>query len=144
MLIPESRADVLEIVESMDNIVDLTKEVLTDLSIEEPDIPEEIGEDFLELTKLSVKTVEELIKSVRAYFEEIFMVGNYVNRVDIYEHEVDKIQIRIKRKIFKGDIVDDFIKKLHLRHFTDKISSLADESETISERLTIAAYKRKM
>ncbi len=144
MLIPESRGDVLNLLESVDNIVDLAKKVLTQLSIEEPQIPDFLENDFLEMTDKTAKSVDALVISLRAYFEQISMVNDSVNKVHFYEHEVDKIEERLKRKIFTSDKIPKFSKKVHLRYFTEKIASLSDEAETISEKVSVAAIKRSI
>ncbi|HHE40848.1 MAG TPA: DUF47 family protein, partial [Candidatus Cloacimonetes bacterium] len=77
MLIPESRGDVLGLLETMDDIVDICEKVLEQFSIETPEIPEFLKSDFIELAELSSKAVEEVVKGARAFFREIAMVSNY-------------------------------------------------------------------
>ncbi|MFW5986244.1 MAG: DUF47 domain-containing protein [Halanaerobiales bacterium] len=144
MLIPEARGDVLNLLESIDNIVDLTKQVLVQLSIEKPYIPEFVEEEFLELTEKSVRAVETLVRAMRAYFQEIAMVNDYVNKVHFYEHEGDKIEEQLKRKVFTSEQFSDFCKRVHLRYFAEMIALLADEAETISEKVSVAAIKRSI
>ncbi len=144
MLIPESRGDVLELLESIDNVVDLAKKVLIQLSIEMPKIPEMIENDFLELTDQSVMAVDTLVKAVRAFFEEIAQVNNYVNKVHFYEHEADKIEESLKRKIFNMEEIKDLSQKIHLRDFSERIALLSDEAETISEIISVATIKRSI
>ena len=144
MLIPESRGDVLTLLENIDNIVDMEKKILTQLDIENPQIPEFLEKDFIEMTEKTTKAIEALVRSIRAYFEQISMVNESVNKVHFYEHEVDKIEERINRKIFSSERIGDFCKKVHMRYFTEKIASLSDEAETISEKVSVAAIKRSI
>ncbi len=144
MLIPESRADVLSLLERMDNLVDLTKKVIVQFSIERPEIPVSIEDDFKELTEQSVASVTELVRAVRAFFEEISMVNDYINKVHFYEHEADKSEEKIKRKTFSNQNIDEFSKKVHIRYFSEKIALLSDEAETISEFLSVATIKRSI
>jgi len=143
MLIPEARGDVLSLLESIDNIVDLSKKLVFQLSIENPQIPESLENSFLELTENSVLSADELIKSMRAYFENISMVDNYINKVHFYEHEADKIEESLKRHVFKLDEFD-LCRKVHLRYFAEKIASLSDEAERIAEKISVAAIKRSI
>ena len=78
MLIPESRGDVLGILETMDDIVDVCEKVLEQFSIEAPEIPEELKQDFSDLADLSEKTVEELVKAARAFFRQITLVSDFI------------------------------------------------------------------
>ncbi|MFW6238363.1 MAG: DUF47 domain-containing protein [Halanaerobiales bacterium] len=144
MLIPEARGDVLAILESIDTVVDLSKKVLTQLSVEKPEIYDFIREDYLELTENSASAVDMLVKSVRAYFEEISLVNDYVNKVHFYEHEADKNEEKILRKIFRSQELDDLAEKIHIRDYTERVASLSDKAETISERVSVAAIKRQI
>ncbi|MCF8002368.1 MAG: DUF47 family protein [Halanaerobiales bacterium] len=144
MLIPESRGDVLTLLERVDNIVDHVKKIIHQISIEKPYIPENIKSDCSELIELVTNSVNSLVKCIRSYFKNLTMVDDYVNKVHFYEHEADKVEERIKRKVFNNYEFKEFSKKVHLRYFTEKIAVLADESETISELASVAAIKRRI
>ncbi len=144
MLIPEARGDVLSLLENVDNIVDHFKKLLVQISIEKPFIPDELAEDFFSLIDMVNKAVDVLIKCIRSYFQNISMVNEYVNKVHFYEHEADKSEEMIKRKIFKKGKIEDFSIKVHLRYFVEKIAEISDRAETISERASVAAIKRRI
>lgn len=142
MLIPDSRTDVLELLNDMDDIVDTTKQVLLQLSIEKPYIPDFLGENFLEMAGASFNAVDELIRGVRAFFHQIKLVGDYVNKVNFYEKEADKLEEKIKRKTFETDTIADLSRKMHIRYFTGKIALLSDKAEVIAKNLLIYSAKR--
>ena len=142
MLIPDSRSDVLELLNDMDDIVDTTKQLLLQLSIEQPYIPEFLKENFFELTEASYNAVDELIRGVRAFFNEMKMVHDYVNKVNFYESEADKIEEKIKRKAFGSEELTDLSRKMHIRYFAAKIAQLSDKAEAIGENLLIYCAKR--
>ncbi len=144
MLIPESRGDVLGLLETLDDVIDTTEKVLEQFSIETPVIPEILNEDFIELAELSSKTMEQLVKGVRAFFTEIKMVNDYVNKVHFYEHEADKVEESLKRKAFRIDEIKTFSKKVHLRYFAEKIAMVSDVAESVAERLAVYAIKRRI
>ena len=145
MLIPEARGDVLSLLENIDNIVDHFKKLLVQLSIEKPFIPKELKDDFFSLIDMVNKAVDVLIKCIRSYFQNISMVNEYVNKVHFYEHEADKIEEKIKRKVFNNETeLKSFSKKVHLRYFVEKIAQISDRAETISERTSVAAIKRRI
>lgn len=143
MLIPESRGDVLGLLETMDDVVDVAEKVLEQFSIERPEIPDFLKHDFLDLAELSSKTVEEVVKAARAFFKELSMVNDYVNKVHFYEHEADDVEEQLKRKVFKSEI-KQFSKKVHLRYFAEKIALISDVAESVAERLSIYAIKRRI
>ena len=142
MLLPEARGDVLSLLENMDNEVDLCKKVLMQFSIEKPVIKDFVKNEFKDLAKQSLNSAEEVVKGMRAYFEEISMVSDYVNKVHFYEHEADKIEERIKRRVFNSKEFEEFSKKVHLRHFAERLAYFSDLAEEISEQLSVAAIKR--
>ncbi len=144
MLIPEARGDVLSIIESTDNLVDIAKKVLVQLSIEKPEIPCFLEEDFHELITHSVESVMELIKGIRSYFQNINMVDDYIAKVNFYEHEADKTEETLKRKAFSSNEITKFSKKVHIRYFSERISLLSDEAEYIGEQVSVAAIKRSI
>ncbi len=144
MLIPESRGDVLGLLETLDDIIDICEKVLKQFSIETPEIREFLKSDFIELAGLSCKTVEEVVMGARAFFRDIGMVNDYVNKVQFYEHEADDIEEKLKRKIFNSEEIEPFSKKVHLRYFAEKIAAVSDVSEQVAERLSIYAIKRRI
>lgn len=144
MLIPESRGDVLGVLETLDDVIDKTEKVMEDFAIEKPEIPTLMKDDFLDLIELSYKAMYELAKGARAFFTELKLVNDYVNKVHFYEHEADKVEKTLKKKIFSNDIVTDLARKNSLRYYTEKIALVSDESESVAERLAIYAIKRRM
>ncbi len=145
MLIPESRADVLKIIEEIDTITDLAKEVIFEISIEKPIIPDDLENDFLELVENSVEAVDMLVKAIRSFFEEISQVNDYVNKVHFFEHQADKNEERLKRRIFSKEFDEiEIARKLQLRYFIEEIAALSDQAEMVSEDVSIAAIKRRI
>ena len=144
MLLPDSRGDVLGLIENLDNVIDLTKKVVIHFSIENPIIYPFLKDDFIELAETSVKAVCELIGASRAFFSEFGKVNDYLVKVFFWEHEADKIEEQIKRKAFQSDQIKAFSRKVHIRYFAERISGLADEAESVGERLSVYAIKRSM
>ena len=70
-LIPESRGDVLGLVENLDRIINLLEGTLWNFSIEKPDIPEHLHADYLALAEMSVMAVEHLVMASRAFFTKV-------------------------------------------------------------------------
>ncbi|MCK5879483.1 MAG: DUF47 family protein, partial [Holophagae bacterium] len=102
-LIPEMRGDVLGLLEHLDNLIDVAKETLTQFSIEVPDIPIELAEDFSSLGISSVQAGEEVVTAVRAFFRELSRVKDHVHKVYFFEKETDRIASNLKMKIFRRD-----------------------------------------
>jgi len=139
-LIPESRGDVLGIIESMDKVTDSCKNVIVEFSIEEPQIPDLIMYQVLNLTSRVTEAIENLAAAARAYFYDVSMVNNYLHKVKFFETESDHLAIAIKKEIFKMDM--ELAQKLQVGKFIDKIDRIADIAEDVSDRISIASIKR--
>ncbi|PKL38401.1 MAG: DUF47 domain-containing protein [Spirochaetae bacterium HGW-Spirochaetae-1] len=139
-LIPESRGDVLGLLENMDYIADSAKSTMLEFSIERPWVPENIGKGMLELAEPVNKAVESLVYAVRAYFYDINAVKDHLHLVKFYEREADTQTEKIKRDLFAMDI--ELACKTQLGGFIRRIDNLADEALQVADRLNIATIKR--
>jgi hypothetical protein len=144
MLIPESRGDVLGLLETSDDVIDTTKTVLTYFDIEHPDIPVFLNKELLKLTEASVNALSNLVLANRAFFNNDSSIRDYIHKVHFYEHEADQIEEQLMRRIFDSEQVDELAKKLQLRNFVAHISSLADSAEDVAERLSVYSIKRSI
>ena len=70
-LIPESRGDVLELLENMDALLDRFKGALWQFNIERPQLFKELNEDLRELIGCVVEAVEAVVRSSRAFFKDV-------------------------------------------------------------------------
>ena len=139
-LIPEARGDVLGIIESTDNVLNVTAETLKQFYVEIPDILPDLHKLYLDLTDASVAALESLVAAIRSYFRDITSVRDHINKVLFYEKEADKIGDKIKWKIFRKDI--HLSQKIHMRYFALHIQNISDNAEDVTDRLSIATIKR--
>jgi len=145
MLIPDSRGDVLGLLETLDNVLDVTKHVTVHFSIEQPQILPFLQDDFRELTDKAVKSVLELTLAVRAFFREVYRVTEHLDKVHFWEHEADVIEERLKRRAFRAvEEIPQFSRRVHMRYFAERIGMVADQAEEVAERLAVYAIKRQM
>ncbi len=144
MLIPDSRGDVLALIETLDNVTDRAKDVSSHFSIEKPEIYPFLKGDFRELMDACVKTVGEVTLAVRAFFRELYRVTEHVEKVHYWEHQADEIEERIKRKAFQSEGIKLFSKRVHMRYFAERISEIADEAEAVADRLAVYSIKRSL
>ncbi len=142
-LIPESRGDVLALLENIDNIINQSKQILMELSVEIPEIPAEFHADYLQLAEKSVNAVEEVVKSTRTFLNFPMMVEHSLNKVYFWESEADRLSEAVKRKVFRTTELE-LSRKFHLRYFALHIESLADKAEDVADRLAIYTIKRSL
>ena len=139
-LIPESRGDVLEVLEHMDEIIDFSKSLMFDFCVERPDIPAELHDRMKKLAETAVDSTQALVQSARSFFYDVNTVKDHLHKVKFFENESDYISEKVKREIFDMDMALE--RKLHLKHFVVSIDSISDIAEDISNRLSIATMKR--
>lgn len=142
-LIPESRGDVMRLLEDMDALLDRFTGLIWQFEIERPDICAEFHEDFRELLNHSVEAVEAVVRSCRAFFKDINTVADHIHKVILYEKESDKVTTRLQRTIFgRQDL--RLSHKMHLRFFAKQVDRIADEAEDVCDRLNIYVIKRML
>jgi predicted phosphate transport protein (TIGR00153 family) len=139
-LIPESRGDVLGLLENLDSVLNLFEGALWGFSIETPDIPEQHRDDFAVLTEQVVNAVEAIVLASRAFFRNIEAVADHMHKVMFYEKEADKVSTNLKRAIFGSEL--PLAHKAHLRQFVEHLDNVADRAEDVADRLAIYTIKR--
>lgn len=142
-LIPESRGDVMELLEDMDALLDRYTGLIWQFDIERPDVCEDFHADFRELLGFSVESVEANVLSCRAFFRNINAVADHIHKVSFWEKESDKVSTRLQRAIFgRQDL--HLSHKMHLRFFVKQVDRIADEAEDVADRLNIYVIKRML
>ena len=139
-LIPESRGDVLGLLENLDGVLNLMEGALWSFSIETPDIPARFRADYEVLTDMAINAVESLVLASRAFFRNIEAVADHMHKVMFYEKEADKVSTKLKRAIFTSD--SPLSHKSHMRDFVVHIDNVADAAEDVADRLAIYTIKR--
>ena len=143
-LIPDLSADILELMDSMDDINDIAKEVLLDLQVIRPKINPPLIDDFGHIAKKSKRAVETLIKAVRIYFTEFKTIEDYITKVNLFESEADMLLHQLKVKIFDDNLKGSLSEKMVLSTFAADFAKLSDLAETIASKLSVFRFKRSI
>lgn len=141
-LIPESRGDVLGLLENMDDVVNAAKGILLEFDVQSPDVPDEYADLFMDLTAKSIQAVDHVVGAARCFFQNPSQIKDYISKVDFYESEADRAGLTLKKRVFRQDL--PLARKLHLRYFAERLESLSDMAEDVGERLMIATIKRSV
>ena len=142
-LIPESRGDVLELLESMDGLLDRFKGALWRFEIERPEIDTVLHEDILELADCVVESTEAMVRSARAFFKDISAVADHLHKVSHWESQSDKVSSRIQKKVFNRPELR-LSHRVQLRDFIRHIDKIADRAEDVADRMRIYVIKRSL
>ena len=139
-LLPDSRADVLSLLEGLDKISNKYESALYALEIERPHIPDFLNHDILSLVATVTDCVEALVVSARSFFAN-GVVESSLHKVMFFEKEADKQGTMLKHKIFDAPKMD-LAQKMHLRDMERLIEEISDIAEDEADKLTILCVKR--
>lgn len=140
-LIPESRSDVLKLIEQMDALLGQFKGVMFRIEIERFVIAQQFHKELQFLNDSVVKAVEAMTVSLRAYFKEINKVADHLHKVSFWESESDKSSSRLQKAIFDSKKLN-LAEKMQLRDMVKHIDRIADQAEDLADSLAIFVIKR--
>lgn len=139
-LIPDLRADVLQLVENLDKVINKFDEVSYRFYIERPEIPSEYHIRLLELCDQVTDCCENLAIASRSFFRDISTVRDYSQKVYFIEHETDLTSGHTKEAIFDSDL--PLANKLQLSALITEVADIADIAEDCIDELLIFTIKR--
>jgi uncharacterized protein len=142
-LIPESRGDVLELIERMDSVLGRFKGVMFRVEIERPKIDPKFHDDLKTLINCVIQAVESVTLALRAYFQDISQATDHIHKISFWETEADKAATCLQRAIFGDENLGlDF--KMQLRDLAKSIDKIADQAEDLGDSLAIYVIKRSL
>ena len=139
-LIPDLRADVLELVENIDKIINRFDEVAYKFYIERPEFPSEYHMRMIELCEQVSDCAENMAIASRAFFRDFSTVRDFSQKVYFIEHESDLTSGRMKEAIFDSDM--PLANKLQLSNLISEVADIADIAEDCVDELLIFTIKR--
>ncbi len=142
-LIPESRGDVLDLLENLDALLDRFKGALYRFDIEGIEIDSKFHDDFKELVGNVVNASEAIVQSSRSFFKDISSVANYMHKVSFWETESDKISTMLQKRIFRQNEMK-LSQRMQLRDFVRHVDKIADRAEDVADELSIFVIKRSL
>ena len=141
-LIPESREDIMFLLESMDRIPGSLELILNIINTQKILIPEFIRLDIRELIRVSMETCDLMARQVDVMLKKRQGVRSLLSSIDQNESHCDHIERRIIVKIFDSDI-DPFL-KLQLKEMVLAMGEISDEADRVSKRVNIINLKRRI
>jgi len=100
-ILPQNRDEVVYLIDMLDEIIDSIQNLLRDIDIERPVIPDEINGNLYNIVVTSANAAEELVPAARAYFRAPYTVREKLLKVYYFESETDKFVAQTKKKIFR-------------------------------------------
>lgn len=141
-LIPESRSDVMNILEDLDEVPGLMKRLSYQLVIEKIRFSTEI----YELLKRHISLSRESWGVLKGTIEALFYSGEAIDdfeAIDRYETECDELERRMLTTLFEDDTLEK-ADKLQLKQVIQAFGDIPDTLEETSDEITIAMIKRRL
>lgn len=121
-LIPESRGDIMLLLDAIDTIPHLLEKVLYSLQTQKLTLPDFIMSDTKELIKISLECCDLMNREVIALFKKNEGIRDLLTQIDSNESHCDHIERRIITKIFDAAI--DPFQKLQLKELIGLIGKI--------------------
>ncbi len=141
-LMPVDKFQLFRYLREQDQVLDAVEDALDWISFRsEPGIPKELEKDFFLLVDANIEPIEELSRMVaeaRKYFKSFSekqrkIVKDIIHNLRQKEHEADKVEDKIKEKIFNLKI--DPVTVFHMVRLAETIGSIADHAENAGDMM---------
>jgi predicted phosphate transport protein (TIGR00153 family) len=141
-LFPESRGDILGLIEAVDKIPNQAESVARQIRHQQFQMPADLGNELLALGKLVRACALEVVKAARTLFSDYHSAAFLSDRVGELESEADDLEFALIDKIFSSS--RETADKILLRDMVKAIGDIADRAEAVSDRIRLIAVKRKI
>ena len=139
-LFPESRGDILGLLEAMDKVPNQAESSVHAIKNQHIVIPEEYQSGINELVDLCVRTGEAMVDSVTKLFTDYTSATVAVGKIDELESAADKVEAKLIERIFAAKPKN--IQAILLRDLIKQIAAVSDRAENAGDRIRIAVAKR--
>lgn len=140
-LIPESREDILHLLDKMDKIPNRAERILHDMLDMRIHIPSTLREGMLHLVHLNQECFTTLLEAVRGIFVASETVIEKIGMIGHQEEKSDRLERELIRAVFSDhEIPPD--RRILLTDLIRHISHISDLSEDVADILKIMTVKR--
>ena len=139
-LFPESRGDILGLLETMDRIPNAMESSVRMVLNQHIYIPEDIRAKLLQLIDVSGSCVEAMLDGAGKLFTDFTGTTVAIGKVDEIESQADRIEYSLIEQIFSSEI--DGYDKIMLKDLIKHIAEVSDRTENVADRIRIITAKR--
>ncbi|MFW6266545.1 MAG: DUF47 domain-containing protein [Halanaerobiales bacterium] len=141
-LMPNTRVDILELIEGIDDIADHTEDILDEIIFLQLDFCCLNEEKLKKMIKLIKEQFKKLSKGVNDLFNDMNQALLYASELERIESEVDAIEEDITREIGKVENISTADKLAH-RSLVKNVSDTADIIENAGDIIETIVSVRK-
>jgi len=149
-MMPFSRRDLLDVLLIQDSIANITKDLAGLMMTRHMVFPEQIADDFINLTKLCIKTsaaalmaINELDELLETAFSsrQRKIVGKMIKTVNELEHETDDAQNDIRNKLFALESDLPPVDVMFYYRAIEWLGETADAAQKVGSRFEVMLTK---
>ncbi|MBN2725323.1 MAG: DUF47 family protein [Deltaproteobacteria bacterium] len=141
-LLPESRGDLLGMLESIDNIPGAAEGSINIFYLERPEITEFVKKIIPDLLEVNLEAYSLIRKAVDAILNNPRETLYIDKEIDSRESKADTMQQDIVLSIFKSDL--ELAHKNQLKAIISSINRISDRCQDSADRMSIIAIKRRI
>lgn len=142
MILPDSRSDILRLIEGCDQIINKYESDLILLTVENPKIPKNLHKGLKDLLNITLDCVASLIEGVHLFFDNL-TCSEKVSSVLFLEEEADACALELKKISFNNKRLT-LAHQLQLKAFIYSIEKISDLAEHVADNLSITAIKQSL
>ena len=146
IFMPVARGDLLQIIAAMDAIADKTEDLGVLMTFKDIKVPEGIKSEILDfaesvisVVKLSKEVVEELetLKAASFAGPETRVVSELLDKINQSEHETDKFQYRLTKRVLNSDEELDCASLVLWMKIIETTGGIANAAEKMANRIRL-------
>jgi len=141
-LIPESRGDIMGLLEAIDEIPGYFELIFDMIQNQKLVIPDFLIADIRELIRISLESCSLMIEQVDVMLKKKENIRSLLATIDQNESHCDHIERRMIAKIFDSAL-DPFL-KLQLKEMVLVLGDISDQVDRVSKRINIINIKRQV
>ncbi len=141
-ILPETRGNLLTIIEQLDKIPNRSETILNMFSIQRTELSDLIKNDMVELLSIIKETFPKTIEATKDCFGKIERISELNKIVDDNESLGDTLERKMLKNIFASDM--DTGDKILQREMILLIGGICDLCESAMDTIVITSIKRKL
>lgn len=140
-LLPETREDLMNLIEWLDRVINAAEEAIRMILVEHISLTGALREDLVHLARMSAEAGELVMELTLDVVYEGSQVAGVNGEIDRLESEVDRLEQHMISELFDRGL--PLAEKLHYRDMVQKVAKVSDRAEDVSNWLTVFLAKRR-
>jgi predicted phosphate transport protein (TIGR00153 family) len=141
-LIPESREDVMNLIEQVEVVPRIFELILHLIRTQKIKIPDFVLPEVKNLIRMSVESCDLMIKQIDLMLKNREGIRALMTTIDHNESHCDHIERSLMTKVFDSSL--DSIHKIQLKELIIAMGEISDQADRVSKRVNIMVLKRRV